>query len=402
MSNPPLMTLTEPLNPTAPIPLDDTMLRAWLHLANVELPPRRLTALLARFGRNPTALLEATDTELEDADCPSRYIVRLRDPKYKATDRQFAWVQKNGVRLVFRDHSDYPPLLREIHDAPPLLFVRGQWDAQQNGVGMVGSRHATAYGKTAAERLAKELAERGVLIVSGGAVGIDAASHRGALAGGGPTLAVLGCGLDVDYPKENRALFERIATQGALVSEYPLGAQPETWRFPQRNRIISGIALGVVVVEAPIKSGALITARTATDQNRPVLVVPGNIDRPTSVGSNQLLRDGATPVLEIEDILHCLGLVTLPARREHQAALPLNLEAESDETSTPTAPRPLPTTLTEIQRRLMECLSSAPRHIDSVAQAAGLNATDAGVQMTLLELTGLARRLPGNAYIRLT
>ena len=147
-------------------------------------------------------------------------------------------MEKNGVRLVFQDSADYPPLLREIPDAPPLLFVRGQWDAAQHGVGMVGSRHATPYGKAAAERIAKELAEQGLVVVSGGAVGIDAASHRGALSGGGPTLAALGCGLDVDYPKENRALFEQIVKQGALISEYPIGAQPKRGVF----RIATGLS----------------------------------------------------------------------------------------------------------------------------------------------------------------
>ncbi len=392
------MTLTD-MNLTAS-DLDAATLRAWLRFANVEFSPRRMTALLAHFGGIPLAILEATDTELENAGCAARHAVRLRDPKYKETDRQVAWVEKNGVRLVFHDDSDYPPLLREIADAPPLLFVRGQWDAAQHSVGMVGSRHATPYGKATAERLAKELAERGVLVVSGGAVGIDAASHRGALAGGGMTLAVLGCGLDVDYPKENRALFEQITAQGALISEYPVGAQPETWRFPRRNRIISGISLGVIVVEAPLKSGALITSKTAAEQGRPVMTVPGNIDRPASVGSNLLLRDGATPILETDDVLHCLGLVTVPARREHQSVLALDSLTENTP-AVPAAPKkPLPQ-LTETQLRLLDGLSHTPRHIDQLAQATGLDAMAASVEMFFLEMSALVRKLPGNLYIRL-
>ena len=387
------------MTPTEPA-LDTATLRAWLQFANIEFSPRRMALLMAHFQNRPQAILEATDAELEDAGCSARHIARLRDPKYKATDRQVAWVENHGVRLIFQQSDAYPPLLREISDAPPLLFVRGQWDAAQPSVGMVGSRHATPYGKATAERLAKELAERGLLIVSGGAVGIDAASHRGALAGGGPTLAALGCGLDVDYPKENRALFEQIRAQGALISEYPLGAQPETWRFPNRNRLISGMALGVIVVEAPIKSGALITSRTAAEQGRPVMTVPGNIDRPASVGSNLLLRDGATPILETDDALHCLGLMTLPARREHQSVLPLDSDA-SDSPEISASQKAPPPHLTETQIRLLDGLSQTPRHIDHLAQAAGLNAVQAGVEIFFLEMNGLARKLPGNAYIRL-
>lgn len=380
---------------------DTLTLRAWLRFANIEFSPRRMALLIAQFQRCPQAILEATDAELGVAGCTARHVARLRDAKYKETDRQISWVEKNGVRLVFQESADYPPLLREILDAPPLLFVRGQWDALQHGVGMVGSRNATTYGKASAERIAKELAERGLLIVSGGAVGIDAAAHRGALSGGGPTLAVLGCGLDVDYPKENRALFEQIMKQGALVSEYPIGAQPETWRFPNRNRLISGIALGVIVVEAPLKSGALITSRTAAEQGRPVMTVPGNIDRPSSVGSNLLLRDGAIPILETDDVLHCLNLVTLPARREHQSILPLDSSAFDLPADSPAPPKtPLPR-LTEIQNRLLDNLSRTPLHIDALTQTAGLDATQASVEMFFLEMNGFIRKLPGNSYIRI-
>ena len=396
-----------------PADRDETARRDWLHLANIQFSARRLGAFLEAFQNDPSSLLNASDAELEDAGCQAKHITRLRDPAARPTTRQIAWTEKHGVRIVLRDDSEYPRLLREIHDPPPLLFVRGTLDeADRFSVGMVGSRRATSYGKGVAERLAKELAERGLTIVSGGAVGIDAASHRGALSGGGRTIAVLGCGLDVDYPRENGALFERVMAQGALVTEYPIGAQPESWRFPARNRLISGMSLGTLVVEAPKQSGALITAKYAAEHNRTVLTVPGNIDRMTSAGSNELLRDGVIPVLEVEDILHGLGLVTLPAQRRHQQSLPLdtaetNATEEGAEPSGASSASRTPAqfntrhNLPRSQQQLLECLELTPLHIDTVAKAAGLSATQAGIEMTMLELAGLVRRLPGNSYIRL-
>jgi DNA processing protein len=245
-------------------------------------------------------------------------------------------------------------------------------------------------------------------VVSGGAVGIDAAAHRGAVSGGGRTVAVLGCGLDVDYPRENRELFEKIVEGGgALISEYALGAQPEAWRFPLRNRIISGMCLGVVVIEAPQRSGALITAQYAAEHGRTLMAVPGNIDRPTSVGSNELLRLGAVPVLKSDDVLEALSLVRLPARSEHQTAFALS-EPADDLTPGSTAParkaEPVPKVsfpaLPEPQQKLLQILSQTPQHVDGLAQQCGVTAGEAGVELTFLELDGLVRRLPGNTYIR--
>jgi DNA processing protein len=380
-------------------------LRAWLRLANIAFSPRLLCALLAHFADDPQAIFAASDAALEAIPAfQARHLVRLRDPAFAATDRQMAWLERHGVRLVLFRQPDYPRLLREIPDPPPLLFLRGTLlESDRFSVGVVGSRRATPYGRATAERLARELAGQGLTIVSGGAIGIDAAAHRGTLAAGGRTIAVLGCGLDVDYPRENRALFAQIAATGALLSEYPLGAQPEAWRFPARNRIISGLAQGVLVVEAPRQSGALITARCAADQGRPVLSVPGNIDRPSSAGTNDLLKEGATPITETEDVLRALNMIVLPARREHQRALDFaeTAEASALPASDAASPRSLAArNLPERQRRLLETLSLSPRHIDPIAQEAGMTAVEAGVEMTFLELSGLVRRLPGNTYIR--
>ncbi|HZT43694.1 MAG TPA: DNA-processing protein DprA [Chthonomonadaceae bacterium] len=378
-------------------------LRAWLRLANVPLSPRFLAALLTLFGNDPQAIFAADDTALEQAPgFHARYLTRLRDPAYAATDRQVAWIERHEVQLVLQGQPGYPRLLSEIPDPPALLFVQGTLAAEDRlSVGMVGSRHATPYGRATAERIARELAGYGLTVVSGGAVGIDAAAHRGALSAGGRTLAVLGCGLDVDYPRENRALFAQIAAQGALISEYPPGAQPEAWHFPLRNRIISGLSLGVLVVEAPKQSGALITSGYAAEHGRPILAVPGNIDRSASAGTNDLLKDGAILVTETADILRAFDMVVLPPKPATQFALELEEGASTPplDSSLQASRKGLLSSLPDAQRKLLECLSLTPRHIDAIAQEAGLTSTQAGIEMTFLELSGLVRRLPGNTYI---
>lgn len=381
-----------------------------MQLANLQFSARLTRALLDRFDGDPQAVLSATNADLVGlTGFLPKHAERLRDAALAPTSRQMAWVEKHGVRIVLYDETEYPRALREIPDPPPILFVRGALlESDRFGVGIVGSRHATPYGRATSERFARELAGNGLAVVSGGAVGIDAAAHRGALAGGGRTIAFLGCGLDVDYPREHRSLFEEIAAHGALVSEYPLGAQPESWRFPLRNRLISGMALGVLVVEAPRHSGALITATFAVEHGRVLMTVPSNIDRESGVGSNDLLKDGATPVTQTEDILRAIGMMPRPARPNDQRSLDF---AEIDGNKLPEdgpaagvkarsnseAPR---RQLSEVQGRLLETLSLAPKPIDAVAQEAGLDAVRAGVELTLLELNGLVRRLPGNSYIR--
>ena len=405
--------------PTLP---DADLLRAWLHLANVQLSPRVAALLLAHFDNDPRAILAAPDAELEHAGCPPPPLARLRDPLYQPKPEQERWLERPDIRLLWQSHPDYPRALKDIPTPPPILFVRGELrETDKLGVGIVGSRRATPYGRAIAHKLARELVGHGLTIISGGAIGIDAAAHQGALDGGGRTLAIIGCGLDVDYPQANRAMFDKIAGQGAIISEYPFGSQPEAWRFPQRNRVISGMAQGVLVVEAPESSGALNTVRHALEQGRPVLSVPGNIDRPASVGTNNLIKEGATPITETGDILRALNMVVVPARSEHQRMFDLApASPDAPETSTanntPSAGKRASSTpaasvaqasatatpphLSAPQRALLTCLSLTPRHIDAVAQEAGIPTVQAGVEMTLMELNGLVRRLPGNTYIR--
>ena len=407
----------------------DDIFRAWLHLANLQLSPRLIAALLRAFGSDPQAIFAASDRDLDDIEeMRAAQLLRLRDPLLEPTARQMAVIEQLDVRILWQGHSDFPSVLAEMQDAPALLFVRGTLqESDRFGIGIVGSRGATPYGKAAAERFARELAGHGLTVISGGAIGIDTAAHRGALSGGGRTLAVLGCGLDVDYPRPNRLLFDEIVQNGALISEYPLGAQPESWRFPHRNRVISALSQGVLVVEAPERSGALNTVSHAVEQGRVVMAVPGNIDRPASVGTNQLIKDGHIVVTETEDILRAVGMVVLSAPKSIQTFLDIEGSSEpavyenedqgadrggishrstlsvgeAERRAAASASRThLLQALTAEQCRVVETLSLTPQHIDTIAQAAGLSASDAGVAMFHLEMAGFIKRLPGNAYIR--
>lgn len=364
---------------------------SWLRFANLQLTARAANALLDRFG-TPDAVFAASPAEIDDVDeLSGSQASRLLDPSYLPTEKQLAYLERAQVQVVPRDDPQFPRSLREIPDPPPVLFVRGTLDERDKfSVALVGSRRSTPYGRSVTVQLARELSHAGLTVVSGGALGIDAAAHQATFDAGGRTLVVLGCGLDINYPKDNYPLFERIIAegQGVLLTEFPLGASPEPWRFPLRNRIISGLSMGIVVVEAGQQSGALLTATAAAEQGRDVMAVPGNVDREASRGTNGLIRDGAILVENAQDVLRALGVLVLetpqPASRKETAA---------------TAPR-AHANLPESQKRLLEFLSLTPRHIDALAADVRLPSVEVSVQMTLLELTGMVRRLPGNCYIR--
>lgn len=293
-------------------------------------------------------------------------------------EAMMALLDKKGIRFLHFNAPGYPEALKNIFDPPPGIFIRGETTQEDSqAVAMVGSRKATRYGLASAAKLAGELAGAGVTVVSGMARGIDTAAHRGALESGGRTVAVLGCGLDVVYPRENSGLMEEIALRGALISEFPPGTGPQAWHFPVRNRIISGISRGVVVVEAASRSGALITADFALDQGREVMAVPGNINSELSRGANRLIRQGARPVESAGDILEDLGLERLfdPGESAPQAA-GLNPEEEA-------------------VRRL---IAAGPATLDEIIDRSGLPAQKVLVALTFLEMKGIARQLPGRVY----
>jgi DNA processing protein len=269
-------------------------------------------------------------------------------------------------QIVRRHGKGYPPLLRELHDPPERLYLRGDGEPDllaRPAVAVVGARSCSAYGAQVARDVSRKLAAAGAVVVSGLARGIDADAHRGALEADGITVAVLGCGIDRDYPRANADLANRIARTGLIVSEYPPGVEPAPWRFPARNRIVAGLALATVVVEARARSGALITADFALELGREVFAVPGEITSSLSAGTNDLIRQGATPLLAAEDVLEALGLETAPARPEAR--------------------------LTQAATAVLGVARDGPGGADELAFAAGLDAALAAAALIELELAGL-------------
>ena len=311
-------------------------------------------------------------------------------PRVVGALRKFNWrdqvgqelrsAEKMGARLLTWEEEAYPPALKQIYDPPPLLYVMGSLTAQdQKAVAVVGSRYPTTYGEMFAERMAMGLSQRGVTVVSGLARGVDSAAHRGALAAGGRTVGVLGCGIDLIYPPENRDLFARVEAQGAVISEFPLGTPPEKDHFPTRNRVISGMSLGVVVVEATLRSGSLITARFALEQGREVFAVPGNADSARSAGANRLIREGAKLVTRAEDVLEEFPLLS---------------------SAGPAAQPPKPR-LTEEETRVFDLLGTQDLHIDELTARSGLPSAKVSALLLSLELAGHIRQLPGMRFIKI-
>jgi DNA processing protein len=320
---------------------------------------------------------------------------------WEMAERELALAGKLGIAVVTCQDPLYPKNLLNIYDYPPLLYVRGSF-AEEIAVAIVGSRLASAYGKYTTEKLARELAMQGITVVSGLARGIDSAAHRGALAGKGRTIAVLGCGLDIVYPPENEALAAEIAAHGALVTEFPFGTPPNAPNFPARNRIISGISLGVVVVEAGEKSGSLITARIASEQGRSVFAVPGAIESAGSRGTNRLIKQGAKLIEGVEDILEEIipqaGMSqTLPEQRP----LISTLEAIPGEPDTPPASfQAKGARLGETETKLLPFITKEPVNIDTLIAASGLTAHEVQSALLVLELGGIVRQLPGKLFLR--
>lgn len=288
--------------------------------------------------------------------------------------------------MVTTEDPEYPDQLREIHDPPPLLFVRGTLKSTDyRSVAIVGTRRASTYARLVSEKMAGDLARRGVTVVSGLALGVDSAAHRGALMVKGRTVAVCGCGLDVIYPKDNKKLMDEIAASGAVVSELPPGTQPEPWHFPARNRIISGLSLGIVVVEAPDTSGALITADCALEQGHEVFVVPGNVTLNNNRGGHRLIKEGATLVEDANDILNALGLADDAGQMSTGAAAPEPAE---------------PVNLSPNESAVLKALTREEKHVDDVTRLVRLTAAEVNASLMLLEMKGFIRRLPGNMFMR--
>ena len=359
--------------------------QAWLLLSGLpELGDRRCQLLVERFGSAQAAL---------DAD-RSRWAGLVGErvagaarvtPEIRGwAGGQWRTLQKWGGRLLISTERDYPVLVRQIARPPALLFGLGIEDMDLNVacVAIVGPRHASQYGRDVARKLAQGLAEVGICVVSGMAAGVDTAAHLGALEAGGTTMAVLGCGADVVYPAGNVRLHQQIRERGMVLSEFPMGTKPEPGSFPRRNRLISGLSLGVVVVEAPAKSGSLITAACATEQSREVFAVPGSVLAGRNTGCHRLLRDGAKLVEEVDDILNELKQWGVGRER-------VEVEVEA----------PVPE-LPDCQRRVFERLGGEPRHVDELAQEVDLPAAELLGVLLELELSGLVAQRPGKQFTR--
>lgn len=384
--------------------------RSWVTLALVPgVGTAMFIRLLARF-RTPDAVLTASRRALEEVVGPklAERISQYADVADVA-GQESAMARWNASVITLEDPA-YPLRLAEIYDPPLLLFVRGRMlEAEQPCVAVVGTRRATPYGIRMAEKFGRELAARGVTVVSGMANGIDAAAHRGALEAGGNTIAVLGCGVDVVYPRQNAELMNEIVAKGSVVSQFPMGTTPSPGHFPYRNRIISGMCLGTLIVEAPLSSGALITARQAAEQGREVFAVPGQIGVVNSQGPHLLIREGAKLVETVEDILVELELPAdvrssnkpaMTAAHQEQtgtsAPAPLAL-VKSPVTARRDGPEPARTSTGE-ERRILEALAPGGSHVDEIAESCRVSVSEALSTLTLLELKGLVRQFSGKRF----
>lgn len=360
--------------------------------------PRAATKLLERFG-SADSVFQARRSELEQLRLQPESIESIIKSEFAdAAAKEFERVKALGGDILILDDGSYPAYLREIADPPLTLYVLGDWQGcfDRPGVAIVGSRKASTYGENAAELLSGDLAARGICVISGLARGIDAAAHKGAIRAGGRTIAVMGTGIDSVYPRENtRLVREILESGGAVISQFPLGTPPIGENFPYRNRIISGLSLAVLIVEATENSGSLITARLAAEQNREVMAVPGNITSRNSFGTNYLIKAGAKLVQQWQDVV-----TELPSDIA-SALLPPKIEGEDDGGTSRQTPEVRPTGMNEGEARVWDLLSpDEPIHIDLLLERSGLSFGDLNSALVGLDIRDLIRVLPGKNYAR--
>ena len=356
-------------------------LKYWVAFSRVPSIGRaRYQLLLRSFGTLEQAW-HASETELSEAGLDNHSLTAVTSSRPKIDpEAEMERLEQAGVRTLTWDDPDYPPRLKEIYDLPPVLYLKGSLlPEDQRSLTIVGTRRATAYGRQAASDLATDLARSGVTIVSGLARGIDAIAHRSTLEAGGRTIAVLASGLDVIYPPEHAPLASQILENGALVSEHPVGVRPEAKNFPRRNRIMSGMTLGTLVVEAPTGSGAIWTVRHALEQDREVFCVPGSIFSPNSLEPNLLIQQGAKLVMNHRDILEELNLTVVGEQFPMQALLQPMDETES---------------------AILNQVSYEPIHIDEVGRLAGLPMAAVSSTLALMEIKGMVKQVGAMNYIR--
>jgi len=382
-------------------PLEVTRMRAdladWIALNMIRgIGPRTANQLIDRFG-SPAQVFAASRLSLEKEGLKPKTVQELHDSEIlEKANAEIERLERLGAVVITLEDEDYPPLLREIYDPPIAIYVRGDLKkaCARPSIAVVGSRRSSTYGVNAALSLSRDMAQNGLTIVSGLARGIDASAHRGALEAGGLTVAVVGTGLETTYPKEHKKLEEEIAANGAVVSEFPLGTPPLPQNFPYRNRVLSGLCFGVLIVEAAEHSGSLITARMAYEQGREVFAVPGNITSQTSFGPNFLIKDGAKLVQQWRDVVE-----ELPRDLKDRilgADLPNGNDAQSN-----VQPMFETVALSDEERKLLDMLTTdAPSHIDQLLISTGMNSSDLMTALLGLQMKDRIRELPGKSYIK--
>jgi DNA processing protein len=365
-------------------------LKYWIALksiagvGNINFP-----ALVDKFGSLP-AIFAAPVSKLNEIPGISKNIAAaiVGFNNWGKVKAELELIDKNDIKIITYQDELYPAKLMNIYDRPPFLYVRGNLNKDDINIAVVGSRLASTYGKYTTEKISRELALKGLTIVSGMARGIDSVAHRGALTARGRTIAVLGSGLDVIYPPENKKLFTDIIQNGAVISEFPPGTPPRSANFPTRNRIISGMSYGVVIVEAGEKSGSLITARLALEQGREVFAVPGSIDSAGSRGTNKLIKQGAKLIENTDDILEEIfpqfdGTIVLKPPSVSNAEVPAAKPAE---------------TLSAVNQKIIDSISDSRIHIDDLISSTGLSSADILGALTTLELKGIVQQHPGKFF----
>lgn len=374
-------------------------LEHWVQLALTDgIGPILTRRLIDAAGSAEAACLasDALISEIEGIGKKYRAIHESLQEAALETPREIERAAAIGVSIICPDDELYPQLLHSIPDPPSVLYVKGTLEARDlNALAIVGSRRCSFYGREQAERFGALLAGAGLTVISGGARGIDSAAHRGAMSHAqGRTIAVLGCGIDIAYPPENASLFDQIAQRGAILSEYPIGTPPVAENFPRRNRIVSGMSRGVLVIEADERSGALITARQACDDHgRPVFALPGRVDNKMAIGPHKLIRDGATLVMGLEDILDGLG--PLPQGAHEIIETP----DATDEASAPVS-EPEPIGLSEQQRAIILGIDSEPTSVETIVERTTFPVHIVLQELTFLSLKGAVRRVDGQTFAR--
>jgi len=362
-------------------------LEYWVWISSmVKINPRQKYELVQYF-EDPYYLWNIRKEELEKIPFINNVMIeQLMDSKIRSgIDNLMNTIHKQKIQVVTLNDPCYPEYLKNIFDPPVVIYVKGNIEKDENALAIVGSRRATQYGIDIARAISHKLSKFGITIISGMALGIDSQAHIGALEAGGRTIAVLGCGLDKVYPKENKRLMESIIERGAIISEYVPGTAPMPFNFPARNRLISGMSKGVIVIEASEKSGSLITANYALEQGREVFAVPGNINSKLSTGTNLLIKEGAKVVTSIIDILEELNLgfdFTNLEVIEYKDEKRNNLFIDADEN----------------ERKIIECLGTGVKHIDVLAAMCGIEIKKLNSIIVLMELKGILEQLPGKLY----